>query len=65
MTLIRNDQSYWFKDAFETIKTLPQIKAAIVWDVINVERGEDFTFNDDTLKMFGQIFKDPYFIGTK
>jgi hypothetical protein len=60
-----NDQPNWYKKAFETIKSWPQIKAAIVWDVNDTRLRDDANLSDDTLKMLGQIFKDPYFIGAK
>ena len=58
-------QPRWFKNAFETIKSWPEIKAAIVWDVYDIGLRDDANLSDDTLKMLGQIFKDPYFIGAK
>jgi len=58
-------QARWFKDAFQTIKNWPEMKAAIVWDVYDTGLRDDATLSEDTLKTLGEIFKDPYFIGAK
>jgi len=58
-------QAKWFKNAFETIKSWPEMKAAIVWDVYDIGLSDDANLSDDTLKMLGEILKDPYFIGAK
>lgn len=60
-----SDQPRWFKNAFETIKSWPGMKAAIVWDNVNVGLGDDHTLSNESLKTLKEIVKDPYFIMAK
>jgi hypothetical protein len=64
-TTIGPDQPRWLKDAYNTIKSFKGIKAALYWDNVNTELGDDHTLSKKSLKTLKEIFKDPYFIMAK
>ena len=56
-----SDQVDWIRDAFRDIKSCHGMKAAIFWD--NTHKGDDHTLSIESLKLYKEIMKDPYFIG--
>ncbi|MBC2712292.1 MAG: hypothetical protein HGJ94_15300 [Desulfosarcina sp.] len=58
-------QPRWFKNAFRYIKKRPYIKAAVIWDSVNVGIGDDHTVSEKSFEVLKEIFKDSYFIGIR
>jgi len=66
-----NDQARWLKNAYNTIRKLPGMKAVIYFDDISAgpgagtASGDDKTLNDESVRTLIEIFKDPYWIMAK
>lgn len=58
-------QARWLKEAFETIKSWPGMKAAIFWDSKNWDLPDDHTLTEESKNVLKEILKDDYFIGIK
>jgi len=58
-------QPKWIKNAYETIKSWPGMKAAIYWDSMNVELNDNHMLIKESHTVLQELFKDPYFIGAK
>jgi hypothetical protein len=63
-TTIAHDQQKWLIKAFETIKSMPGIKAATYWDNF-LDNYDDHTLSTESLNTLKEILKDPYFIMAK
>ena len=46
----------WYKDAFNTIKSWPSVKAAVIWSSRDIFRDQRFN------KLIQDVAQDPYFI---
>ena len=55
-------QQSWLRDAFQTIKSWPEMKAAVYWDISDSPLNEDYMLNSRSLEFYKEILKDPYFI---
>jgi hypothetical protein len=64
-TTVDEDQHKWIADANKSIKRMPGIKAALYWDNVNTELGDDHTLNPKSLETLTEILKDPYWILAK
>jgi len=60
-------QPRWLQNAYNSIKTMPGMKAAIYYDNITNVPGtyDDKTLSQKSLQTLKEIFKDPYFIMAK
>jgi len=58
-------QAGWIKNAYQTIKSTPGMKAAIYQAVFNVDEDTDFTFREESYQPLREILKDPYWIMAK
>jgi len=56
-------QPRWIRNAYETIKSLPGMKAAIYWDSVNYSLGDDHTLSGESKKVLREMLEDPYFTG--
>jgi hypothetical protein len=64
-TTTDHNQPKWLLKAFQTIKSKQGIKAAIYWDNVATELGDDHTLTEESFKTLKDIFKDPYWIMAK
>ena len=58
-------QPKWIRNAYETMKSWPGMKAAIYWDNMNWELRDDHMLSQESYQVLGGVFKDPYFVGAK
>jgi hypothetical protein len=58
-------QPMWLQDAYQTIKKLTRIKAAICWNVVDYQMHDDDTLSPQSFQTLKEIFKDPYWITAK
>jgi beta-mannanase len=58
-------QPMWLQDAYQTIKKLTGIKAAICWNVVDYQVRDDDTLSQQSFQTLKEIFKDPYWITAK
>jgi len=58
-------QGKWLREAFQTIKSWPEIKAAIYWDIPEHKLGDDHRLNGSSFAVLQKLLKDPYFIMAK
>jgi hypothetical protein len=64
---VSNDgaQPRWLMDAYQTIKSIPGMKAAIYFDHVTAHERDDHTLSKKSLESLKEIFKDPYWIMAK
>jgi len=56
------DQPEWLRKAFETIESKPRIKAALYWDNVNGDLGDDHKLSKESLQTLKELLKRPYFL---
>jgi hypothetical protein len=59
------DQARWLKNAYQAIKSMPGMKAANYYAIINVGEGDDSTLNKESVEVLKEVLKDPYWIMAK
>jgi hypothetical protein len=58
-------QHIWLRNAYKTIKSWQGMKAAVYWDWLDTNIGDDTSLSDESYTVLKEILKDPYFIGAK
>jgi hypothetical protein len=58
-------QGEWLKDAYQTIKSWPGMKAVNLWDARNPVAGHDHQLSLEGMEALKEVFEDPYFIVAK
>ena len=56
-------QGQWIGKAFNSIKELQGIKAAVYWNSADLKMNDDLTLNKESREVYRENMKNPYFIG--